>query len=82
MARVNRHGRLQDMPEPANDYNRWMGGVDLGDMLIKKFAPTMKSRKMWRKLLINMILRMTGKSLKKIKTHILIYTYLHLKLSY
>ena len=43
------------------DYNQWMGGVDLSDALVKKYLPTMKATKMWKKLLINLLLRMTGK---------------------
>ena len=41
------------------DYNKYMG--DLPDALAKINLPTMKTTKMWTKLLMSMLQRMTNK---------------------
>ena len=57
----NRHGRIENKPHIVQDYNKYMGGVDLCDMLLKKYSPGIRARKMWKKLLMNFLLRITGK---------------------
>ena len=49
-----KNGREQvDVPCPPAqvDYQKYMGGVDLSDQLIKTFSVVRKSRKAWKKLL-------------------------------
>ena len=50
----HKNGREQvDVPCPPAqvDYQKYMGGVDLSDQLIKTFSVVRKSRKAWKKLL-------------------------------
>lgn len=49
-----------------------MGGVDLADQHIQVYDPDFRSVKLWKKLLVNMILRVIGIAFKYsfvIKTH-------------
>ena len=39
-----------NLPKPKVDYQKYMGGVDLSDQLIKTFSVVRKSRKAWKKL--------------------------------
>ena len=43
-------------------YNKLMGGVDMADQLLTTYDPNVKSVKLWKKLLMNVLLRITGKS--------------------
>ena len=49
-----------------------MGGVDLADQHIQVYDPDFRSVKLWKKLLVNMILRVIGIAFKSsfvLKTH-------------
>lgn len=48
------------MPAAAADYNQFMGGVDVGDQLIRTYTPQMRCRKLWKKIVLNFIMRMAG----------------------
>ncbi|CAG2190100.1 unnamed protein product [Mytilus edulis] len=54
---TNARGVRREVPTVVNLYNKKMGGVDLGDQHIQSYDPDVRSLKMWKKLLINMILR-------------------------
>ena len=41
-----------------------MGGVDLADQHIQVYEPDFRSVKLWKKLLVNMILRVIGNAFK------------------
>ncbi|XP_030627655.1 piggyBac transposable element-derived protein 4 [Chanos chanos] len=43
------------VPEPVMEYNKFMGGVDLSDALIKYFSVTQKSRRWYVKLFLHFI---------------------------
>ena len=57
---TNARGVRREVPTVVNLYNKKMGGVDLGDQHIQSYDPDVRSLKMWKKLLINMILRVIG----------------------
>ena len=49
-------------PNVVIEYNKYMGGVDLADSLIRTYSPAFRSMKMWKKVFINMLLLMTCKN--------------------
>lgn len=49
------------VPKVVDIYNRKMGGVDLADQHIQVYDPDFRSVKLWKKLLVNMILRVVGR---------------------
>ena len=57
---MNSRGVAQSGPEVVYDYNKWMGGVDLGDQLISHYDPSIRGRKMWKKMLINILMTASG----------------------
>lgn len=58
----NSRGVEKRVPRVVDIYNRKMGGVDLADQHIQVYDPDFRSVKLWKKLLINMILRVIGKT--------------------
>lgn len=55
--RENSRGIERQITNVNNMYNKYMGGVDLGDAKIQTYDSEMRSVKMWKKLLINILLR-------------------------
>jgi hypothetical protein len=53
----NSRGVEKRVPNVVDIYNRKMGGVDLADQHIQVYDPDFRSVKLWKKLLVNMILR-------------------------
>ncbi|XP_071111498.1 piggyBac transposable element-derived protein 4-like [Haliotis cracherodii] len=52
----NAKGRTLKIPSVVNMYNHTMGGVDLGDQFIKLYDPRLRSCKLWRKALFEVLL--------------------------
>ncbi|VDI33309.1 Hypothetical predicted protein [Mytilus galloprovincialis] len=52
---ANSRGQESEVPHVVSLYNRTMGGVDLGDQLISEYTPDIRSLKMWKKVLINLL---------------------------
>jgi len=42
-----------DIPSVINNYNHWMGGVDLADQLIAYYRPDLRCRRVWMPLLLH-----------------------------
>ena len=59
---ANSRGVEHDVPKTVVMYNKLMGGVDMADQLLTTCDPNVKSVKLWKKLLMNVLLRITGKS--------------------
>ena len=59
---ANSRGVEHDVPKTVVMYNKLMGGVDMADQLLTTYDPNVKSVKLWKKLLMNVLLRITGKS--------------------
>ncbi|XP_061190378.1 piggyBac transposable element-derived protein 4-like [Saccostrea echinata] len=53
----NARGVEVDVPEVNLVYNKEMGGVDLSDKSLELYDPDVRSNKMWKKILINFLLR-------------------------
>ncbi|XP_062579768.1 piggyBac transposable element-derived protein 4-like [Saccostrea cucullata] len=53
----NARGVEVDVPEVNLVYNKKMGGVDLSDKALELYDPDVRSNKMWKKILINFLLR-------------------------
>lgn len=60
--RPNSRGVMKAIPNVNYIYNQYMGGVDLADCQIQVYDPDQRSVKMWKKLLINLLLRVVGES--------------------
>ncbi|CAC5365771.1 unnamed protein product [Mytilus coruscus] len=56
----NSRGVERHVPKVVDIYNRKMGSVDLADQHIQVYDPDFRSVKLWKKLFINMILRVIG----------------------
>lgn len=56
----NSRGIVSDIPRTVYMYNKLMGGVDIADQQIQTYDPDVKSLKLWKKILINLILRIVG----------------------
>jgi hypothetical protein len=48
-----------DVPKTVVMCNKLMGGVDMADQLLTTYDPNVKSVKLWKKLLMNVLLRIT-----------------------
>ncbi|XP_061171641.1 piggyBac transposable element-derived protein 4-like [Saccostrea echinata] len=53
----NARGVNVEVPHVNLVYNKKMGGVDLSDKSLELYDPCIRSKKMWRKILINILLR-------------------------
>ena len=60
----NSRGVEKRIPKVVDIYNRKMGGVDLADQHIQVYDQDFRSVKLWKKLLVNMILRVIGIAFK------------------
>ena len=60
----NSRGVEKRIPKVVDIYNRNMGGVDLADQHIQVYDQDFRSVKLWKKLLVNMILRVIGIAFK------------------
>lgn len=60
---ANSRGQENEVPHVVSLYNRTMGGVDLGDQLISEYTPDIRSLKMWKKVLINLLATAEGQCL-------------------
>lgn len=60
LRQTNSIGKQVRAPETVHRYNYNMGGVDVGDQMLLRYEPNMKSMKMWRKMLIHLIMTATG----------------------
>lgn len=57
----NSKGLEMVLPSVVNKYNKCMGGVDLEDQFLAKFEPPTRCKKMWKKILFNLLTTATGK---------------------
>ncbi|KAJ8318238.1 hypothetical protein KUTeg_003329 [Tegillarca granosa] len=53
----NGRGVQKLIPNATRVYNKLMGGVDLGDSMIQTYDPDFRSLKMWKRVLVNLLLR-------------------------
>ena len=61
MVRVNNsRGKQIVAPEIMVHYNKFMGGVDLGDQLISQYLPRFRCVKLWKKMVINILVTSSG----------------------
>lgn len=60
--RSNSKGKRTRAPEIVHRYNDTMGAVDLGDQLIAAYEPHFRSLKLWKKILIHLLVTATGTS--------------------
>ena len=57
---TNAKGHETQIPEVIKHYNKFMGGVDKGDQMILLYDPDLRSVKLWRKILLNILLTASG----------------------
>ncbi|KAJ8311820.1 hypothetical protein KUTeg_010633 [Tegillarca granosa] len=55
----NSKNKMQEAPGIVHLYKKYMGGVDLGDKLICVYDPEFRGKKLWRKILFNLIVTAT-----------------------
>ena len=55
---VSARGRPTEKPKVVDYYNKYMGGVDMSDMMLYTYVDERKSLKMWKKVFINITGRM------------------------
>lgn len=60
---ANGRGQENEVPQVVSLYNRTMGGVDLGDQLISEYTSDIRSLKMWKEVLINLLATAEGQCL-------------------
>ncbi|KAJ8316738.1 hypothetical protein KUTeg_005684 [Tegillarca granosa] len=58
----NSRGVERELPNVAVVYNSKMGGVDLSDQHISYYSPDIRSVKMWKKVLMNLLSRVIANS--------------------
>ena len=51
----NEHTITIDIPKVIDDYNHWMGGVDVADQLISYYRPNVRCRRVWMPIFFHCI---------------------------